>query len=95
MPFVLIIVGLVLIIVGARAKAGVLFNLVSDDVKTFVPYAAVIIAVGSAGYFSKLRPVANAFLLLVVISLFIGSGRQFFENFSTSLKSLSKSGDKK
>lgn len=90
MALALLIIGLILVVAGARGKAGELAGLVADDGKLFLPYAAVIFIVGSIGYFKTARPVVNAFLALVVIALILASGRQAAQQFSSAINGVSK-----
>ncbi len=86
MPLVLIVLGLLLVVAGARGKIVDLIALLKDDSKGFLVYIVVIGAVGMLGYFDKARPVANAFLALIMVALILGSGRQFATQFSGAIK---------
>jgi len=96
MPFALIIVGVFLLVASARNTQGDLFTLVKNDFigpNNFVYWFVSILIIGSLGYIPKLRPLSNAFLLLVVIVLFLtkgnpnGIGGGFFSQFTKAIKS--------
>jgi hypothetical protein len=83
MPFTFIIVGLFLIIAAARGKSQDLFDLLHDDFVasdkgiSFLPWFVSILAVGSLGYIPQLRTFARAFLVLLIVVLFL-SNKGFF-----------------
>ncbi len=83
MPFALIIIGLALLVSGVRNTQDDLYTLIEGDFtgeKNFIYWTISILVIGSIGYIRPLRPVANSFLVLVVIVLFVSKGG-FFEKF--------------
>lgn len=87
MPFVLAIIALLLIIAGVRNQLGTLFNLAIGDFTgqgNFIYFVAAIIVVGSIGYIDKLKPVSDAFLVLIIVVLFLHN-KGVFANFMASL----------
>jgi len=84
-------VGVLLIIVAVNDKMGELSGLIKDDFKSssgvpgFHIWIAAIFVTGSLGYIKAMRPVANAFLVLIIVSLVL-SNRGFFSKFKSSLE---------
>jgi hypothetical protein len=67
-----------------------LFGLIKDDFTgdgNFIYWVLSILVIGSVGYVKALRPIANGFLLLVMVVLFIGAGKKgFFAQFMAGIK---------
>ena|SRR5690348_523160 len=87
MPFVLLIFGIILVIAGYRGKAGDLFGLLKNDLSPssgFWPYIAAILVIGGLGYIKSIRPVANGFLALVIVVLFLHN-KGFFAKFNEQI----------
>jgi hypothetical protein len=91
MPIFFLLVGILLIVVGFNNKLGELGNLLKEDFSpsdgssSFQVWIIAIFVVGSLGYIRSFRPVANAFLVLIVISLFL-SNRGFFARFNEAVR---------
>jgi hypothetical protein len=88
MPFVFLLVGIVLVVTGVRNTQGQLYDLVKSDFTgdgtfnhSFVAWIVAIAFVGGIGYFRPLRPISNAFLILVIVVLFL-SNRGVFQQFN-------------
>ena len=90
MPIFFLIVGALLIIVSINDKLAELGELVRDDFTpgsgspSFAVWVLAIFVAGSIGYVKELRPVANAFLVLIVIGMLL-SNKGFFAKFSQSI----------
>lgn len=85
MAFVLIIAGAILFLTaiqGTTGKLGAL--LVSDLFGGFIYWAFAILVIGGLGYIKPLRPLSNAFLVLLVLVLFV-SNRGFFAKINEAL----------
>jgi hypothetical protein len=83
MPFVLFIAGLLLIVSVVRGKTDLLYTLIKNDftgTNSFVPWIVSIFFIGALGYVPSIRPITNAFLVLVIIVLFLSNGG-FFAKF--------------
>lgn len=83
MPFVLFIAGLLLIVSAVRGKTDSLYALIKNDLtgtNSFVPWIISIFFIGALGYVPSIRPITNAFLVLVIIVLFLSNGG-FFAKF--------------
>jgi uncharacterized membrane protein HdeD (DUF308 family) len=87
MPFALIIVGIILLVSGVRNTHPELYNLVKQDFsgdKSYVRWMLAILIIGAIGYIPEMKPLSRAFLVLVVIGLFISNGG-FFDKFQQDL----------
>lgn len=97
MPLFILVVAVILIAAGINNKLSELTALLKSDFTSdsgAVPFQIWIVAIfvtGSLGYIRELKPVANAFLVLVVLGLILaqqgknGSGG-FFEKFMQAMK---------
>lgn len=83
MPFVLLIVGVVLVVAGVRNTQSLLLSLLKQDFTgqgSFIPWFVAILAIGAVGYVKPLKPIVTAFLVLLIIVLFLSNGG-FFQKF--------------
>jgi hypothetical protein len=83
MPFVMLIVGVLLIVAGVRNTQGTLFTLLKSDFSgqgSFIPWIVAIAAIGGLGYIKPIRPITTAFLALVILVMFLSNGG-FFDKF--------------
>ena len=90
MPIFFIVVGILLIIVAINDKMRELGGLIREDFdpssgKSFAIWIIAVFAIGSLGYVKSMKPVANAFLVLVVVSMLLAN-RGFFDNFTKAFK---------
>jgi hypothetical protein len=95
MPFVFAIVGLVLIISGARGRSSDLLSLVEGDLTegNFVYWMLSIAVLGALGYIDALRPLSRALLVLVIVVLVLaedkaGGAGGFFAKFQESVSEI-------
>lgn len=95
MPFALLIIGVVLLVAGVRGTQDTLFGLLKGDFtgnSNFFYWFAAIVIIGMIGYIPKLKPISNAFLILIVMVLFLskgkpnGSGGGLFSQLTSALK---------
>ncbi len=90
MPIFILFVGILLVVVGINNKLPELTGLLKDDFKSkdnsppFQVWILAIFVTGSLGYIRAVRPVANAFLVLIIVVLLL-SNKGFFAQFSTAL----------
>jgi hypothetical protein len=84
MPFIAIFIGLCLVITGAQNTQGQFFQLLETDSVGFGKWALAIFGIGALGYIKPIRPVTDAFLVLVVMGLFF-SNKGFFANLFNSV----------
>jgi len=96
MVFALLFIGVVLLVAGARDTQDDLFKLVKGDFttngnqKSFLYWIVSILLIGTLGYIERIRPLSRAFLVLVLVVLFIKNGG-VFQNLNKQL--FSKEGD--
>jgi len=93
MPYVFIIVGLVMVIASVRntvrdngTDLG-LQTLIAGDFKgkgNFIYWVTAILIIGAIGYIKPLQPVSRAFMMLVVLVLFL-SNKGVFTKFNQAL----------
>jgi hypothetical protein len=89
MPFTLLAIGLVLLVAAVRNTQDDLFALVKGDFtgqKNFVYWILAFLVVGAIGRIPKLKPFSNAFLVLIIIVIFI-SNKGFFAKFQEAIGS--------
>jgi hypothetical protein len=87
MPIVFLFFGVVFLVAAVRNTQGDLFALLKDDFSgpdNFFKFMLGIFAVGALGYVKPLRPLANAFMVLLVLVLFLNN-RGFFNQFVSAL----------
>ena len=93
MPFALLLFGVVLVVAGVRGKQGDLFTLLKGDFtgpNNFSYWVVAILLLGLLGYVPKLKALANAFMGLLILVLFLNnssSGGGFFAKFTAALQS--------
>lgn len=92
MPIFILFVGILLVVVGINNRIPDLIGLLKEDfrptdsnVPGFHVWIIAIAVAGSLGYVRQLKPVANAFLVLIVVTLIISNGG-FFEKFTDALE---------
>lgn len=88
MPLFLLVVGVFLVIVAINDKMKELGGLAKEDLSLgrngFIPWIIAVYVIGALGYVKTARPVANGFLVLIVVSIFIAN-RGFFDKFTQAL----------
>lgn len=88
MAFVLIFVGAVLFLTAIKGTTGKLGALLLQDVfGGFVWWAAAILAIGALGYIKTVRPLSDAFLVLVVLVLLVAN-RGFFNKLTEAIAAI-------
>lgn len=90
MPLVLIAIGAVFLAAALRGKQDLLFATLKDDFTgqdNFIYWGLAFFIIGAAGYYRPLKPISHAFMLLVILVLFI-SNRGFFNKFMGEIRSL-------
>lgn len=89
MPFALIGIALILLVSGVKGTQKDLGNLIVGDFTgqgNFIYWVVSVMAIGGLGYIPKLKPVSDAFLVLILLVLFI-SNKGFFAKFNEQLGS--------
>lgn len=80
MPFLFLIAGIVMVVSAVRNTNTQLIGLLKDDFtgkNNFIYWMLSILVIGGIGYIPNLQPVSRAFLVLVVIVLFLKKGGVF------------------
>lgn len=93
MPFVLLGVAIVFLVTGVRGTQDDLIALLKDDFTgkdNFFVFFAAILFIGALGYIEDIKPLSDAFLLLVIVTIII-SNKGLFNKFQTQFAAL-KSG---
>jgi type IV secretory pathway VirB2 component (pilin) len=88
MPILLIGSGLVLILTGVNGDAKQLYSLIAQDFTgpgSFIYWLVAIVILGALGYVKGLEDLSKAFLILVLIVLFLDNGG-FFAQFQAYVK---------
>lgn len=88
MPFAFFIIGVTLVIAGARDTADDLFKLVKGDFEgdnSYVHWLLAILILGALGYVKQLQTFSRAFLFLIIVALFLKNGQGFFDRINTDL----------
>lgn len=91
MPILILFVGILLVVVGINNKISELVSLVKEDfrptenVAGFHVWILAIFVAGSLGYVKQLKPIANAFLALILIGLLL-SNKGFFAQFKNAIE---------
>lgn len=85
MPFIFLLVGLILLVVGIRGTQKELASVIVDlftGPNNLTFWALAMIAVGSFGYVPQLRKLAIGLMVLILVSLVLSKQNQgFFQKF--------------
>lgn len=91
MPLFFLLVGALFIYTGFNGKLGELASLVKEDFSPtdgspgFAVWVIAIFVIGAIGYYKPAKPLSNAFLVLVIVSLIL-SNRGFFQRFKEGME---------
>ncbi len=85
MPFLLVLIGAVLLVAAVRNTEGDLGNALAADVPGFIKWALAIVAVGALGWVPGLRVISRWLLALVLVVIVLKNYTQLFQGF-TALK---------
>lgn len=87
MPFALVVIGLLMIVSGGRNTYQQFGAQIKGDFtgdKNFTYWLASIGVVGAVGYIEPLRTFSRAFMVLIIVVMFLSNGG-FFEKFTAAL----------
>lgn len=90
MPYALLIIGIVLLVAGARGQSENLLQLVDEDFLStggYIPWAISILGIGAVGYIPKMKPISDAFMALVVVVLILAN-KGFFTNLQSAVQGI-------
>lgn len=91
MPFLFLIVGAVMIVSAVKGTNTQLLALLKADFTgkgNFLYWTLSILVIGALGYIEDLKPISRAFLVLVLVGLFIANdknGQNIFTKFVAAL----------
>lgn len=91
MPLFILFVGILLVVVGINNKIPELVGLIKEDfrpsenVPGFHVWVLAIFVAGALGYVKQLKPVANAFLVLIIVVMLL-SNKGFFAQFTSAIE---------
>jgi hypothetical protein len=89
MPFVLIILGLLLLIVAIRGTQGDAFSLIKSEftgTNSFVVFASAIAILGALAYIKPFRPIGFAMIGLIVLGMILTDKGGFFAKLNDALR---------
>lgn len=89
MSLPLLLLGVLFLVAAVRGKHQELFDLLKDDFTgpdNFIFWGVALWVIGAIGYYKPLRPVSSAFMVLVVLVLFL-SNQGFFNRFMEQIGS--------
>lgn len=92
MPIALIVVGAIFVTVGLRGTHKELFCLLKADFTgqgNFLYWFAAVFIIGAIGYIEKLRPISDAFLLLMIVALLLATKGGLFTNIKSAIQTTS------
>lgn len=88
MPFIIIAVGIILLVSAYNKTYTNLYALLKGDLtgpNNFIFWILTIIVVGAVGYIPALKKVSVAFLILIIVVLFLKKGQGFFPQFQNAI----------
>jgi predicted lipid-binding transport protein (Tim44 family) len=86
MPFLLLLIGAVLLIATVRNTQGDLGIALAADVPPFLKWAVALLAVGAIGWVPKMQPISRMLLALVIVVLVLKNYQQLFAGFTSLSK---------
>jgi hypothetical protein len=88
MSFALLIVGVVLLTSAVLNTQSTLWGLLKNDFSgpsNFWYWLILLLILGAIGYIPKAKPISNAFLLLLIVVIFLSKGG-FFTQFTSAIQ---------
>jgi hypothetical protein len=82
MPFVLVIIGAIIIVAAIRNTQGNLASALEQDVPNYLLWALAIVAVGGLGYVPGMRQISRWLLALVLVVLVLRNYKNLLSGFS-------------
>jgi hypothetical protein len=92
MPFIILLIGIVLVVAGLQGTLPQLGTLLKGEFKgkyNFGTWLFAFFVIGSFGYIPKLKPLSDAFLFLVILVIVLVNDKNdqgFFKNISNVIK---------
>jgi hypothetical protein len=82
MPFVLLLIGLVLVVAAYRNTQGDLAAALAQDVPGFLVWALAIVGVGALGWVPGMRPVSRSLMTLVLLVIVLKNYQAILAGFT-------------
>jgi hypothetical protein len=92
MPFVLLFLGIGLLVIAVRGTQGTALQLLESEFTgkgSFAVWVIAIVILASIGYIKPLRPLADGFIVLLLVAIVIAaqkSGKNLFASFNDQLR---------
>lgn len=81
MPFVFIVIGILFLVVAIQGTQAQLVALLKSEFvgsNSFLPWAAAIVILAAIGYAKPVRPIADAFIGLIILVMILANKGGFF-----------------
>lgn len=91
MPFALIIIGLLLVVTGFQNTYKQFGNQIANDFtgkNNFLYWVIALGVIGAVGYVKELQSFSRAFMVLIIVSIFL-SNKGFFNQFQNAINTVS------
>ena len=94
MPFILLLLGALLFVTAYNGTTSQLGKMLKDDIfggtgtNGLLYWLVAIAIIGGLGYVKSLRSVSDAFIVLLLIVLFLAANTGFFDRFQQALKDI-------
>jgi len=88
MPLALLVIGIIFLVAAIRGTQDDLFDILKDDFagsNSFLIWGLAFFIIGAAGYYRPLLPLSRAFMVLIVVVLFL-SNQGFFNKFMAQIR---------
>lgn len=89
MPFALIAIAAIFIVTGIKGTASSFLSTLGTDMKGFVVWIVAIGVVGAVGFIPGLKKISDAFLVLILLVIFLSNNKQqnLFASFNQQIRS--------
>ena len=87
MPFIILIVGIVLVVAAIRDTQSSLFTALANDIPAFGTWFTAILVLGAIGFISPLKPLSKALLILVLVVLVLRNYQSIIAGFNNAWQS--------
>jgi len=82
MPFIILIIGIVLVVAAIRDTQSMLFTALVNDVPAFSVWFAAILILGAIGFIAPLKPLSKALLILILVVLVLRNYQAIIAGFN-------------
>lgn len=84
MPFIILIIGIVLVVAAIRDTQSSLFSALATDVPAFGVWFTAIVILGAIGFIAPLKPLSKALLILVLVVLVLRNYQNILTGFNSA-----------